>query len=165
MGVGRGVGEEVGLVAGHRNDRGVDVLGSVAEPLELRVVEPGKDSAHQIVTDDLDVGQNLPSLVADPDEDHAPVIRMAEALHEAALLHPVDQAGGVRIGHVKQLRDAAHRQLPVAIQHRHEMKVAHRDALPDQPFAGNTAEFANQRPKLPHDGIHEGRPLVRQDSS
>lgn len=165
MGVGRSVGEEVGLIPGHRNDGSVDILDGLPEPIELWIVEPGEHSAHQIVTNNLDVGQNLPSSVADPDEDHAAVVRVADALDEPALLHPVDQASGVRIGHVKQLRDAAHRQLAVAIQHRHQMKVAHRDALPDQPLAGDTAELANRRAKLPDDGIDEGRPFARRDSS
>ena len=165
MGVGLGVGEQVGFLPGDRNDRRIDVLDGLPETLELSIVEPGEHSPHQVVTNDLDVGQNLPSALADPDEDHAAIVRVADTLDEPALLHPVDEAGGVRIGDVEQLRDAAHRQLPVAIQHRHQVEVAHRDALADQPFAGDTAKFANRRTELPDDGIDEGRPLPGRDSS
>jgi hypothetical protein len=157
--------EEVRLVPGDGQDGPVDVLNGPPESIELPIVESGEHATHQIVTDHLDVGQNLASALADPDEDHAAVVRAAEALDEATFLHPVDEAGGVRIGDVEQFGDPAHGQLAVAIQHRHQVEVTHRDALPDQPLAGDTTELANGRTKLADDGIDEGRPLTRRDSS
>jgi F420-dependent oxidoreductase-like protein len=159
------VGKHGGIVRCDGRDRGSDVPNGAGEAIELAVIEPAQHPTHEIVTQDLDVRENLPSLVADTDEHDTAVVRMTKPLHEAALLHPVDEARGVGIGHVEQLRDPAHRQVAVAIKHRHHVEVAHREAVPDEPFARDATKLAERRPKLAHDGVDRAGAVLARNSS
>ena len=162
MGMRVGMGEKVRLIRDDGRQCGVDVVDGQAQPVQLGRIEPPEDLAHQVVTHDLHVGQNLPSSLAHPNQHDSAIIRIAKSFDEPALLHSVDQAGGIRVRDIEQLGDATHRQLAMAIQHRHEVEMAHRDAVPDQPLAGHAAELAERGAKLAHDGIDEGRrPFAR----
>ena len=57
---------------------------------------------------------------------------VAAALDEAALLHPVDDAGGARLGHVERLGEAAHRERAVDVEDGQDVEVdeAERAARP-----------------------------------
>ena len=55
----------------------------------------------------------------------------AIALDEAALLHPVDEPGGVRERDVEQVGQPAHRHLAVVLEQVHDVELGHADAEPD----------------------------------
>jgi F420-dependent oxidoreductase-like protein len=137
-----------------RNGR-PDIVQRQSETLQPRRVEPAEDAHDEVITQDLDVGQDLAAPLADADEDHAAVLRMPDALDEAPLFHPVDEAGGIRIRHVEELGDPAHGKLAVAVEHRHEVKVGHGHAVADEPLAAHAAHLTQRRAKLRDDGLDE----------
>jgi hypothetical protein len=81
-------------------------------------------------------------VIADANEHDAPIVRMSYPLDEAALFHAVDETGRVRIRDVEELRDPAHRQIAVALEHRHHVEMAHRHPVPDEALTGDAAQFA-----------------------
>ncbi len=151
------VRENAGLLCGDLGDDRPDIVQCESEPLEPRGVEPAEDANHEVVTQDLDVRQDLATAVADPDQDHAAILRMSDALDEAVLLHPIDEPSRIRVRHAEKLGDPAHRQLAVAIEHRHQVEMAHRDAVPDEPLAAHAAQLAQRRAKLGDDSVDERR--------
>jgi hypothetical protein len=150
----RFVGRDVG------DDRR-DIVQREGEALQLRGVEAAEDAHDEVVTQHLDVGQDLATAVADPDQDDPAVVRTPDTLDEAVLLHPIDQPGGVRIRHAQELGDTAHRKLAVAVQHRHHVEVSHRHAMPDEPLAAHAAQLAQRRAKLGDDAVDEGGAVSR----
>jgi hypothetical protein len=61
-------------------------------------------------------------------EHDAPVVGVADALDEAALLHPVEEAGGVRHADPQPRRKPAHRQRPVLLQNPQDLEMRQADA-------------------------------------
>jgi hypothetical protein len=151
------VREERRFVRRDFGDDRADVVEREREAFQPRGVEPAEDPDDKIVAEDLDVAQDLAAAVADPNEDDAPVLGMANALDEAVLLHPVDEAGGVRIGDAEELGDPAHGQLAVAIEHRHEVEMTHRHAVSNEPLAAHAAQLAERGAKLGDDVGDERR--------
>jgi len=156
-----GVREDPGFVRRDFGDDRGDVVERRGQPLELSGVEPAHDAHDEVVAQDFDVGQDLATAIADPDEDDTAIVRMPDPLDEAVLLHPIDQPGGVRIRHAEELGDTAHRKLAVAVQHRHHVEVSHRYAMPDESLAAHAAQLAQRGAKLGDDAIDEGGAVSR----
>ena len=163
--MGVGVREDARFLGRDFGDHRTDVLKRPREPLEACQVEPAQDAEDDVVADDLDVGEDLATPVADPDQDHPAILRMPDALDEPMLLHPVDEARGVRVRDAQELGDAAHGQLAVAVEHGHEVQVRHRDAVAEEPFAADAAQFAQRRAKLGDDPFNERGALGVEPSS
>ena len=66
--------------------------------------------------------QRRPS-VGERDADHAPVLVVAAALDEAALLHAVHDPGGARLRDVERLRQGAHRERAVRLEDGQDVEV------------------------------------------
>jgi F420-dependent oxidoreductase-like protein len=160
-----GMREQGRVIHGDCGKRRLDVAHCPCQPIQLAVVELGEDTPHEIVSHDLHVGQNLPPPFADADEHDTSVLRVADAFDETAFLHAVDEAGRVRVGDVEELGDPAHRQLAMAVEHRHEMEVTHRDSVPDEALARDATQLAERRPKLRDDGVDDLQPVWSGDSS
>ena len=89
-----------------------------ATPVELRGRRAGRGSAAKRSSlERVDLVEHAARPARrDPDQDDPAVVRDADALDEPALLHPVDEPGGVRERHVQQVRQPAHRHLAVALE-------------------------------------------------
>jgi F420-dependent oxidoreductase-like protein len=147
--------EDARFVRGDFRDSRTDVVEREGEALQPGRVEPAQDAHDEVVAQDLDVGQDLAAAVADADQHDAAIIGIPAAFHEPVLLHAIDESGRVRVRNAEELGDPAHGQLAVAVEHRHEVKVGHGHAPPDEPLAAHTAQLAQRRAKLGDDAVDE----------
>ena len=99
-----------------------------------------EDRLEPILLDGLDLLEGLDATIGDPDEDDAAIVRHADPLDEASLLHPVDDAGRVAERHVEQLRQAAHRQVAVVLEQPHDVHMGHADPGLDEATGARAAE-------------------------
>ena len=126
-------------------------LSADPETIELLVVEPGQDCLHQVVLDDLDLVEEAAAGRGEPDEDDPAVVRDADPLDETALLHPVDEPGGVRQRDVEELGEAAHRELAGLFEAPHDVEMRHADPLLHEPTGRRAADQAHRAIQLVDD--------------
>ena len=79
-----------------------------------------------------DAVDQLPAGLGERDPDHPAVDRVAPPLHEAAPLHPVDDAGGAGLRDIEGLGDAAHRQRAVDLEDRQDVEMDEAQGPPGQ---------------------------------
>jgi hypothetical protein len=74
---------------------GPQVADRAEDPIELLRTQSAEDRTHPILLEGFDLVTDPDPARGRPDDDDPPVVRDANALDEATLLHPVDQAGGI----------------------------------------------------------------------
>ena len=144
---------------------GSDLLDDGGSQVADRAVDSGQllrgqtleDRSHPVLLERLDLVALTSALGRRPDDHNAAVIGNPEPLDEAALLHPVDQAGRVADGHVQQVGEVAHRELAVMLEHPQNVEVRHADPGLDHAARAGTAQAADHRVKLIDDGVDELR--------
>src|SRR3954453_12296454 len=125
-------GEERDAQGGHR----------CRDPFELGRIDLVEDLAHDLRSRCLDVLERLATDGRDTDEDDPAILGNPDALDETALFDPIDEPGRGRVEHVEHLREAAHRDLAVALEQVHDVQLGHADAETNKALAADTLEFA-----------------------
>ena len=98
---------------------------------------------------------DLGAALGDDEHLHAPVVRRAAALDQAAVLEAVDDPGDVRVVAVQRLGEVAHRHRPVGVEHaerahlrRRELELG-RDRRGSAGARRGTARASAPRPRWP----------------
>jgi len=107
------------------NDRGAEVVEGRRNALHLGRVEVAEDGLQPVLLERLRLVEGPKSTLGDSDADDASVVRNADPLDQAALLHPIDDAGGVAVGDIEELGQPAHRKVSVVLEQPHDMHVGH----------------------------------------
>ncbi len=136
---------------------GPEIVKSGGHAYQLGLVQSVQDALEDLLAKDLYVIQHPSPAIGDPDEDDASVRGDAVALHEASLLHPIDDASGAGDRDIQHLGQVAHRHLAVAVEQVHDVELGHADALAEEAFAADTLELTHRRPEVGDDrGLGDG---------
>ena len=135
---------------------GANVGDRRGETFELWLVKLGEDALDEVVAQQLLIADDLESGRGQPHDDDAAVFAVTNSLHESAFLEPVDEAGRVRVRDVQQLREAAHREIPVVVEQGQHVHMRHADALLHHPLRSDTLQFAQARLQVGNDALNEG---------
>ena len=128
-------------IGGHLGrDRVPEVDHGRGEPLEAGRIEAGEGGGQHVVLHQLHLVHERAAGVGGTHEHDPPVARDADALHESALLHAVDDPG--RAGHrgVDDLRQAPHRHRLVVVEQRQDVEMGHAEAEPQEPLRCGATE-------------------------
>ena len=98
-----------------RIDGGTKVGDGSGDPKQLAGFEPPEDGPEDLVAEGVDFLEEPFASFGYPNQDDPPIRGHAIPLDQAAFLHPVDEAGGVRIRHVQDIGQLAHRHVAVAL--------------------------------------------------
>ena len=141
-----------------RIDRRAKVGDGLSDAEQLVRVEPAEHRPEDLIAEGIDFAEQLLTGFGHPDHHHAAILGHPVTLDEATFGHPVDQAGGIRVRHVQDIRQLAHRHLAVALDRVHDVDLGHAHALAQEPFARGALELGHGRPKIGDDGGREVRP-------
>ncbi len=141
-----------------------DVGQGAGHALQLGGLEATQDRLQQIAAQHVRVVEHLPAVIGEGDEHQSTVVRDADPLDEATLGHAVDETGGVRKTDVEHLRQAAHGQLAVSLEHPHHVEVAHAHAGAHQLLAADAAKLADRGADVGDDVAHDDLVVDRPGS-
>ncbi len=119
---------------------------------KLGSIDPAENGPEQLVAERVDLLEHLLALRRDLDEDDTAVFWDARPLDEAALLDPVDEAGGIRQRHVEHLGEAAHRHLPVPLERVEDVELRHAETQPDDTLTRRAFQHRHRRTEVGDDG-------------
>ncbi len=117
---------------------------------ELHGIKVFEDLPQAILLDGLDRLERLDSRWCKADLHDAPIIRYPDPLDEAALLHPIDDAGGVAHGDVQEFGQVAHVQAAVVLEQPHDVHVGHAHAGLDKAPCARTSETRDHVVQVGH---------------
>jgi len=138
---------------GHRGER-------YREAVELLRVQAPEGAHEDVVLDQLHLVDEVEAGLRRTDEDHAPVVGDADALHEPTLLHPVDDPGRVRHRGVQDVGEPAHGHRVVVAQERQDVKMGHADAEPHEPLGSGAAQDADAPGEVGQDRLRRVAPVL-----
>ena len=100
-----------------------------------------------------------------PHQDDAPVVRIADPLHQAPFDHPVDEARGVRHRNIQQIRDPTHRDRALPLQLAEDVELRHAQAVDREPIRHGAPQITEERADLDQHLADELLACVESSSS
>jgi hypothetical protein len=150
------VGVDVEVVRPDLFDDGAPkVTDRAPDPAELVRGQATQNRAHPVLLERFDLIADPCALLGWPNDDDPSVVRDPDPLDEAALLHPIDETGGIADGDIEQLGEAAHRELTVMLEDPQNVEVRHADPGLDHPAGAGTAKASDHLVDFADDRLEE----------